>query len=135
MVIRSRVTMLIVGTFLTGCASGTVRDLNIRDWVGHNERHLTASWGAPHHSYTMVASGKMIGYQFTAKTVTWWPRRQMITEIRDCMVNFETDRSGTILDASATGANCRIGPQEHAWGAHLHGPALVGSFQAMADGN
>lgn len=116
---KRRVVLAVLGVSLAGCAAtGTVRDLNVRDWVGHSEQHLVTAWGAPHHSYTMVAGGKMIGYQFTDRTVSWWPKGQMITQIRNCMVNFETDRAGTILDASATGVTCRIGPHDQ-----MHPPA------------
>lgn len=112
MTTRGVMALLAVSTVLTACASGTVQDLNARDWVGHREDHLVATWGPPHHSYTMVTGGKMIGYQFSERRVNWWPKGQIITNVRNCMVNFETDRNGVILDAVAIGTTCRIGPHD-----------------------
>ena len=110
--VRNHLALLAVCTFFTGCTSGTVRDLNVRDWVGHKADALIASWGTPHHNYAMADGDRMIGYQFTNQSVRWWPKGQMVVEVKKCMVNFETDRSGTIVDATATGVTCRIGPHD-----------------------
>lgn len=110
--VRGHLALSVVGAFLAGCASGTVRDLNVRDWVGHNASELTSSWGKPHHDYSMADGDRMIGYQFTNESVRWWPKGQIIADVKKCMVNFETDRSGKIVDATATGVNCRIGQHD-----------------------
>lgn len=113
MSVRNAIAMTIVGAALAACAeSGTVKDLSVRDWVGSKEPQLLASWGKPHHSYPMVAGGKMIGYQFSDQQVAWTPKGQVHTRVRNCMVNFETDTRGTILDATATGTTCTIGPHD-----------------------
>lgn len=110
MSIRNAISLALLGGALAACAEiGTVKDLSVRDWVGHTEPQLLASWGRPHHSYPMVADGKMIGYQFSDQQVAWTPKGQMYTRVRNCMVNFETDKGGTILDATATGTTCTIG--------------------------
>ena len=109
--VGSLLTLVALGASLTACAqTGTVKDLTVRDWVGSTEPALLASWGQPHHSYPMAAGGKMIGYQFTDHPVAWTPRGQMHTRVRNCMVNFETNAAGIILDATATGSSCTIGP-------------------------
>jgi hypothetical protein len=110
--VRSFLGLAALGVVLAACANtGTVKDLNVKDWVGANERQLLATWGRPHHSYPMVAGGKMIGYQFSDNTVEWI-KSHPHTRVRNCMVNFETDARGTILDATATGTTCTIGAHD-----------------------
>ena len=88
--VRSFLALAALGVVVAACtAPGTVKDLNVKDWVGANERQLLATWGRPHHSYPMVAGGKMIGYQFSDNTVEWikshphTPRAQLHGQLRD----------------------------------------------------
>ncbi len=105
-------TLAALGVAVAACAqTGTVKDLNVKDGIGSQERQLIASWGRLHHGYPMVAGGKMIGYQFSDNTMEW-TKGHPHTRVRNCMVNFETDKTGTILDASTTGSACTIGPHD-----------------------
>ena len=90
-------------------STGTVKDLNIRDWLGHSANHLIQSWGKPHHDYPSADGGRAIGYLFTNQAVTG-PKSQVIFQARNCMVNFMVDRNGIIDDATTTGSKCTIGP-------------------------
>lgn len=90
-------------------SSGTVKDLNIRDWIGHSESHLLQSWGKPHHDNPIADGGRAIGYVFTNQAVTG-PKSQVIFQARNCAINFTVDRNGIIDDATTTGTKCTIGP-------------------------
>jgi hypothetical protein len=90
-------------------SSGTVKDLNIRDWIGHSSAHLIQSWGKPHHDYPTADGGQAIGYLFVNQAVTG-PKSQVLFRATNCMVNFTVDRNGIIDDATTTGTKCRIGP-------------------------
>ena len=98
-------------------SSGTVKDLNVKDWVGHSASHLEQSWGKPHHDYPTADGGRMIGYAFRNQAVTG-PKAQVIFQATNCMINFTVDSSGIIDDATATGSKCRIGPH-----GEMHPPA------------
>lgn len=107
---------------LTACgpmSSGTVQDLNVRDWVGHSSSHLIQSWGKPHHDYPTADGGRAIGYMFTNQAIKGpLPNSPVIFQATNCMINFTVDRNGIIDDATVTGAKCRIGPH-----ADMHPPA------------
>lgn len=112
--------VLMLATVLAACgpmSSGTVKDLNIRDWIGHSASHLIQSWGKPHHDYPMADGERAIGYSFTNQAVTG-PKGQVFWRATNCMINFTVDRNGIIDDATTTGAKCRIGPH-----ADMHPPA------------
>ena len=98
-------------------SSGTVQDLNIKDWIGHSSDHLIQSWGKPHHIYPTADGGKAIGY-FIANQAVTGPKSQVIFRATNCMINFTVDRNGIIDDASSTGSKCRIGPH-----GDMHPPA------------
>lgn len=98
-------------------SSGTVKDLNIKDWVGHPASHLVQSWGKPHHDYPTADGGKAIGYLFTNQAITG-PKSQVLFRATNCMINFTVDRAGIIEDATTTGTRCRIGPH-----GEMHPPA------------
>jgi hypothetical protein len=108
-----RCLLLVLGTAsLTACgpmSSGTVKDLNVRDWIGHSESHLIQSWGKPHHDYPTEDGGTAIGYMIKNQAVTG-PKSQVIFQARNCMINFTVDRNGIIDDATTTGTKCTIGP-------------------------
>ncbi len=109
---RRYLVLMLVVTGPTACgpmSSGTVNDLNVRDWIGHSESHLIQSWGKPHHDYPMPDGGRAIGYLFTNQSVRG-PMSQVTFPARNCMINFTVDRNGIIDDATTTGTNCRIGP-------------------------
>lgn len=112
MKIRLCLVAILVFAGLTACgpmSSGTVKDLNVRDWVGHSSSHLIQAWGKPHHDYPTADGGRAIGYLFTNQAVTG-PKSQVIFRATNCMINFTVDPSGIIDDATATGTKCRIGP-------------------------
>ena len=90
-------------------SSGLVRDLDVRDWVGHSEAHLTKAWGVPHHDYPTADGGRAIGYMFASQWVTG-PESLIRYQATNCMINFTVDRNGIIDDASMLRAKCRIGP-------------------------
>ncbi len=95
-----------------GCgpmSTGTVKDLNVKDWVGHSSAHLVQSWGKPHHDDATADGGRAIGYLITNQAVTG-PKSQVIFQARNCMINFTVDSKGIIDDATATGSKCTIGP-------------------------
>ena len=63
--LRRYLVLILAATGLAACgpmSSGTVKDLNIRDWVGHSSAHLIQSWGKPHHDYPTADGGRAIGY-------------------------------------------------------------------------
>lgn len=110
--------LLVLG--LTACgpmSSGTVTDLNVKDWVGHSAAHLMQSWGKPHHDYTLPDGDRAIGYYFFNQAVTG-PKSQVMFQAKKCMINFTVDKSGVIEDATTTGTRCRIGPH-----GEMHPPA------------
>lgn len=112
--------LLFAGT-LVACgpmSSGTVSDLNIKDWVGHSAAHLTQSWGKPHHDYPTADGGRAIGYMFTNEAVTGPTGHLVMFRATNCMINFTVDSKGIIDDATTTGTKCRIGPH-----AEMHPPA------------
>jgi len=98
-------------------SSGSVKDLNVRDWIGHSASHLIQSWGKPHHDYPTADGGRAIGYLFTNQAVTG-PKSQVFFQARNCMINFTVDRNGIIDDATTTGTKCTIGPH-----GDMHPPA------------
>ncbi len=98
-------------------STGQVKDLNVKDWVGHSSAHLIRSWGPPHHDDPTADGGRAIGYLFTNQSVTG-PKSQTIFQARRCMINFTVDAKGIIDDATATGSQCTIGPH-----ADMHPPA------------
>jgi hypothetical protein len=103
---------VLVAIGLAACgpmSTGTVKDLNVRDWIGHSEAHLIQAWGKPHHDYPTADGGRAIGYLFTNQAVTG-PKSQVIFQARNCMINFTVDPSGIIDDATTTGTKCTIGP-------------------------
>lgn len=122
--------LMLVVAGLAACgpmSSGTVQDLNIRDWIGHSAAHLIQSWGKPHHDYPTTDGGRAMGYMFTTpavtgpdnpagpgpvyyKSVVTGPKSPVLFEATNCMINFTVDRDGIIDDATITGAKCRIGP-------------------------
>ena len=51
-------------------STGTVKDLNVHDWVGHSSAHLMQSWGKPRHDYPTADGGRAIGYVITNQAVT-----------------------------------------------------------------
>ncbi len=117
---RRYLVMILAVTGLAACgpmSSGTVKDLNIRDWVGHSSAHLIQAWGKPHHDYPMADGGRAIGYQFTNQAVTG-PKSQVLFRATNCMINFTVDSKGIIEDATTTGTKCRIGPH-----GDMHPPA------------
>ena len=100
-------------------SSGTVKDLNVRDWIGHSSNQLIQSWGKPHHDYSTAGGDRAIGYMFTNQAVKGpLPMSPVIFQVTNCMINFTVDRNGIIDDATVTGTKCRIGPH-----AGLHPPA------------
>ena len=112
MKVRHFLVLAIAAVALAACVStstGTVKDLNVRDWDGHSAAHLIQSWGTPHHNYPMADGGRAIGYMFTNQAVTG-PKSQVLFQARNCMINFTVDRNGIIDDATATGSKCTIGP-------------------------
>ena len=112
MKVRHFLMITIAAVALAACgpmSTGTVKDLNIRDWVGHSASHLIQSWGKPHHDYPTADGGRAIGYLFTNQAVTG-PKSQIIFQARNCMINFTVDRNGIIDDATTTGSKCTIGP-------------------------
>ncbi len=118
--IRHQLALAAAATVLTACgpmSTGTVKDLNIRDWVGHSASHLIQSWGKPHHDYPTADGGRAIGYNITNQAVTG-PKSQVFFRATNCMINFTVDSKGIIDDATATGTKCRIGPH-----ADMHPPA------------
>ena len=120
MKLQRPVVIILIAVALASCgpmSSGTVADLNVKDWIGHSSDHLIQSWGKPHHSYPTADGGKAIDYLFTNQAVTG-PKSQVIFRATDCMVNFTVDRNGIIDDASSTGSRCRIGPHRD-----MHPPA------------
>jgi hypothetical protein len=112
MKIRHCLMIAVAAVALAACgpmSTGTVKDLNVRDWIGHSSAHLIQSWGKPHHDYPTADGGRAIGYMFTNQAVTG-PKSQVIFQARNCMINFTVDRNGIIDDATATGTKCTIGP-------------------------
>lgn len=112
MKVRHFLVFAIVTVALAACgpmSTGTVKDLNVHDWVGHSSAHLIQSWGTPHHDYPMADGGRAIGYLFTNQAITG-PKSQVFFQARNCMINFTVDRNGIIDDATATGPKCTIGP-------------------------
>ncbi|MDP1965277.1 MAG: hypothetical protein Q8K93_24095 [Reyranella sp.] len=112
MVIRRYLALMFAVVALAGCgpmSSGTVKDLSIRDWIGHSATHLTQSWGTPHHDYPTADGGRAIGYMFVNQAVMG-PKSQVLFRATNCMINFTVDRNGIIDDATTTGSKCRIGP-------------------------
>ena len=129
---RRFLVLMLAVTGLAACgpmSSGTVKDLNVRDWIGHSSSHLIQSWGKPHHDYPTADGGRAIGYMFTNQAVTGpdylasdtgstvsynkavpGPKTQVFYQATNCMINFTVDRNGIIDDATTTGAKCRIGP-------------------------
>jgi hypothetical protein len=117
---RRCLVLILAVTGLAACgpmSSGTVKDLNIRDWVGHSSAHLIQSWGKPHHDYPMADGGRAIGYLITNQAVTG-PKSQVFFRATNCMINFTVDSKGIIEDATTTGTKCRIGPH-----GDMHPPA------------
>jgi hypothetical protein len=98
-------------------STGQVKDLNVKDWVGHSSAHLIQAWGPPHHDDPTADGGRAIGYLFANQAVTG-PKSQVIFQARRCMINFTVDAKGIIDDASATGSTCTIGPHSE-----MHPPA------------
>ncbi len=120
MTVRRYLVLVLAVMGLAACgpmSSGTVKDLNIRDWIGHSASHLIQAWGKPHHDYPTADGGRAIGYLFTNQAVTG-PKSQVFFQATNCMINFTVDRNGIIDDATTTGAKCRIGPH-----AERHPPA------------
>lgn len=112
MIVRRYLALIFAAVALVGCgpmSSGTVKDLNVRDWIGHSATHLIQSWGTPHHDYPTADGGRAIGYMFVNQAVTG-PKSQVLFRATNCMINFTVDRNGIIEDATTTGAKCRIGP-------------------------
>jgi hypothetical protein len=110
--IQKYIALAFAATALWACgpmSSGTVKDLNIHDWVGHSSNHLIESWGKPHHDYPTPDGGRAIGYMFVNQAVTG-PLSQVTYLATTCMINFTVDRNGTIDDATMTGSTCRVGP-------------------------
>jgi len=109
---RSIAAFVFVAATLVACgpmSTGTVKDLNIRDWVGQSSNQLIQSWGKPHHDYSAADGGKTIGYMFVNQTIAG-PKSQVMFRATQCMINFTADRNGIIDDATATGTKCQIGP-------------------------
>lgn len=120
MKVRLFLMLAIAAAALAACqpmSTGTVKDLNVRDWIGHPSAHLIQSWGKPHHDYQTADGGRAIGYMFTNQAVTG-PKSQVIFQARNCMINFTVDRKGIIDDVTATGSTCKIGPH-----GDMHPPA------------
>ncbi len=118
--IRKYLALVFAAIALGACgpmSSGTVKDLSIRDWVGHSSAHLIQSWGKPHHDYPTADGGQAIGYLFVNQAVTG-PKSQVLFRATNCMINFTVDRNGIIDDATTTGTKCRIGPH-----GDMHPPA------------
>ncbi len=118
--IRKYLALAFAAIALTACgpmSSGTVKDLNIRDWVGHSSAHLIQSWGKPHHDYPTADGGQAIGYFIVNQAVTG-PKSQVLFQATNCMINFTVSRDGIIDDATTTGTKCRIGPH-----GSMHPPA------------
>ena len=115
-----RINGAITAVALAACgpmSTGTVKDLNVRDWVGHGAAHLIQSWGTPHHDYPTADGGRAIGYMFANQAVIG-PKSQVLFQARNCMINFAVGRNGIIDDATATGSKCMIGPH-----GSMHPPA------------
>ena len=71
--IRHYLALVVAATALVACGPmfpANVKELNVRDWVGHSEAHLVQSWGKPHHDYPTADGGRAIGYMFLNQWVT-----------------------------------------------------------------
>ena len=124
--------LMLVLTQVAACgpmSSGTVQDLNVRDWIGHSSSHLVQSWGKPDHEYPTADGGRAFGYMFSNpammepdystgpayfgpvyyRSVTG-PTSSNAFQATNCMINFTVDRNGIVDDATITGTKCRIGP-------------------------
>ncbi len=133
MKLRRYLGLMLVVAGLAACgpmSSGTVKDLNVRDWIGHSSSHLIQSWGKPHHDYLTADGGRAFGYMFTNSAVTGpdystgpaysgpayyrsvasGSKSPDLFQATNCMINFTVNRDGIIEDATVTGATCRIGP-------------------------
>lgn len=120
MKLKQSLAMIVIAVALAACgpmSSGTVKDLNVKDWVGHSANHLIQSWGKPHHDYPTADGGRAIGYYFRNQAVTG-PKSQVFFAARNCMINFTVGPDGIIDDATATGTKCTIGPH-----GEMHPPA------------
>ena len=120
MKVRQFSLLAVAAAALAACgpmSMGQVKDLNVRDWIGHSSAHLIQSWGKPHHDDPTADGGKAIGYLISNQAVTG-PKSQVFFQARNCMINFTVDRNGIIDDATATGSKCTIGPH-----GSMHPPA------------
>jgi hypothetical protein len=88
-------------------SSGTVRDLEVHDWVGHSSAHLIDAWGKPRHDYPTADGGRAIGYMFDNQAVTG-PESRVLFQAVNCMINFTVDRNGIIDDATVNRFKCTI---------------------------
>lgn len=62
MKVRHFLILAITAVALTACgpmSTGTVKDLNVRNWVGHSAAHLIQSWGTSHHDYPTADGGRV----------------------------------------------------------------------------
>lgn len=109
MSIRNYLVIGAAAMTLAACST-TVEGLNVRDWVGQKGDDLVQSWGTPHHSYAMADGGKEIGYFFQNHSVSG--PKFSTHRITNCMVNFEIDKAGKIIDASTAGTKCQVYPHE-----------------------
>lgn len=60
--VRCFLLVLIIGIFLSGCATTANYERRLNTWLGHNADELVMSWGPPDRSYTLNDGSKVIEY-------------------------------------------------------------------------
>ena len=94
---RLATAFLILGT-LFGCANvDHVRS----SWHGRQGATLIQTWGPPTETYAQQDGGKLLVYRFKRDDVrkTFGDINKSLLQV-NCIVNFRTNRAGTIISSS-----------------------------------
>ena len=115
---KKHLWIVVLGLFLSGCATQANYVKILDSWVGATESQLVNSWGPPLGSYTKDNGGKILTYQQTGAynlpgtpvidSMTNLPTRTAgPTVFTNCTTRFYTSPiSGKIINWEYQGNNC-----------------------------
>lgn len=87
-----------ISAALAACAN--VDDV-LSSWHGRHSTALTRHWGPPTETWAQKDGGKLLVYRFKRDDIqkTFGDINKSLLQI-NCIVNFRTDRAGTIVSSS-----------------------------------
>ena len=115
---KKHLWIVVLGLFLSGCATSANYSKIVSSWVGNTENQLVSSWGPPIGSYVKDDDSKILTYQSSGSyqlpgqavtdPMTGYPTTTAgATVLTNCTTRFYISSSGTITSWDWKGNACK----------------------------